>query len=86
LISDCLIHHQANPKSHRILTTPMNHDTLASDHYKELCEAIGCFAKAENEVSVPVGELGVIILLVCDNCMRKFRDHEFALKKKSVNL
>jgi hypothetical protein len=44
----------------------MNHNTLASDRYKELCEAIGCFAQAENEVRIRVGELGVILLFVCN--------------------
>jgi hypothetical protein len=61
----------------------MNHNTLASDHYKELCEAAGCFAKAENEVRIRVGELGVMLLLICNNCMPKFRDHEFVLTKTS---
>ena len=61
----------------------MGHNSLPSDVYKELCEAFGCFAKAATEVRVPVGELGVIKLIVCKNCKSKFTDCEFVLKERS---
>jgi hypothetical protein len=39
--------------------------TPSSSH---ICEAEGCFAVAEAEIKVPVGQVGEINLSVCTNC------------------
>jgi len=61
----------------------MSKSTIPSEVYNNVCEAVGCFAIAESEVKIPVGKLGLLKLLVCDNCISKFTDREFVLKKKS---
>lgn len=37
-----------------------------------ICEAHGCLAAAEQEIKVPVGQIGEINLSVCTNCKPKF--------------
>ena len=46
-----------------------------TDINKNICEAVGCFAKATDKIGVTVGTLGVISLLLCRNCIGKFRDN-----------
>ena len=38
------------------------------------CEAAGCFSKATSRIAVKVGNLGVIPLLLCSNCVTKFQE------------
>ena len=40
----------------------------------EICEASGCFAKATDKITVKVGTLGVISLLLCNDCVSKFQE------------
>lgn len=40
------------------------------------CEAAGCDSKARDKVIVKVGNLGVITLLLCSNCVPKFQEVE----------
>jgi hypothetical protein len=61
----------------------MTQNNIPSELYNSICEAVGCFAIAESEVRIPVGNLGLLKLLVCNNCIPKFTDREFVLKKKS---
>jgi hypothetical protein len=60
----------------------MGTSTISSQDNKTLCEALGCFEQAITEVSVPVGDLGIIKVLVCGNCMSKFVGCDFVLKKR----
>jgi hypothetical protein len=39
-----------------------------------VCEAIGCFAKATVSIKVKVGERGKISLSLCNKCVSKFED------------
>ena len=49
------------------------HNTIAKPHIKStICEASECSADATTEVNVPVGDLGTINLLLCENCKSKF--------------
>ena len=42
-------------------------------HSKEMiCEAQGCFNRADEEIRIPVGHIGEISVSVCDNCKHKF--------------
>lgn len=55
----------------------MDQSRISRPDYKATtCEASDCFADATIEVSVPVGDLGTIKLLLCDNCKPKFADSE----------
>ncbi len=47
-----------------------------------ICEAVECFAKAATEIRIPVGKLGLLKLLVCNNCIPKFTDYEFVRKER----
>jgi hypothetical protein len=53
--------------SQEIIDSEVNNDT---------CEAVGCFAKATNEIAVKVGNLGIIYLYVCKDCAKQFGDKE----------
>jgi hypothetical protein len=39
---------------------------------EDICEALGCFATANEEIQIPVGHTGEISLSVCSNCKSKF--------------
>jgi uncharacterized metal-binding protein len=41
-----------------------------------ICQAVGCPAKATDKIAVKVGTLGVISLLLCRNGIGKFQDHD----------
>jgi hypothetical protein len=38
------------------------------------CEAAGCYSKATDKIVVKVGNLGVISLLLCRDCVAKFQE------------
>jgi hypothetical protein len=39
-----------------------------------ICEAVGCSARATEKIAVKVGTLGVISLLLCNDCVSKFQE------------
>lgn len=45
-----------------------------TDINKNICEAVGCFAKATDKIALEGGTFGIISVLVCKNCIAKFRD------------
>jgi hypothetical protein len=47
--------------------------TLASQLDKSICDGFGCDREAKIEVRANVGELGTIDLILCENCVPKFR-------------
>lgn len=48
-------------------------NTIPKPHIKStICEASGCSQYATIEVNIPVGDLGTINLLLCENCKSKF--------------
>jgi hypothetical protein len=51
---------------------------------KITCEAYGCFASAEEEINVPVGQTGEIYLSVCRNCRSKFVHHDFDVNQEKI--
>ena len=52
----------------------MSQELISTEFNKDVCEALGCFAKATIEITVKVGKLGTISLLLCENCVTKFKD------------
>jgi hypothetical protein len=50
----------------------MSNNTMSSDVNNDICEAVGCFAKAKVTVAVKVGSKGRIFLLLCENCKPRF--------------
>jgi hypothetical protein len=37
-----------------------------------ICEAQGCFNRADEEIRIPVGHIGEISVSICNNCKHKF--------------
>lgn len=50
----------------------MSKPTLSLEPNKQICESDGCFATAEEEIKISVGQIGEINLSVCSNCKPKF--------------
>jgi hypothetical protein len=63
---------QANQRTHKRYYSPMSKPTLSLEPNKQICEAEGCFATAEEEIKISVGQFGEINLSVCSNCKPKF--------------
>jgi hypothetical protein len=42
--------------------------------YNIICEAVGCDAKATEKIEVKAGTQKVISLLLCNDCVSKFRE------------
>jgi hypothetical protein len=50
-----------------------NSRSILHSKFKEMiCEAQGCFNRANGEIRLPVGHIGEISVSVCDNCKHKF--------------
>jgi hypothetical protein len=52
---------------------PMSQDTQPTQVNKNLCDCNGCSLVATKETEVNVGELGIIRLNLCENCILKFK-------------
>jgi hypothetical protein len=52
----------------------MNKEYIDSGLNKNICEAVGCFSKATDKIALEGGTFGIISVLVCRNCIRKFRE------------
>jgi hypothetical protein len=52
----------------------MNKGVLDLRVYNGICEAVGCSAKATDEIAVKVGSLGAISLSLCGYCISKFQE------------
>jgi hypothetical protein len=46
-----------------------------TDINKNICQAVGCFAKATDKIALKGGTFGIISVLVCRNCIGKFQDN-----------
>jgi hypothetical protein len=49
-----------------------NNDEEPIHDINSICEGMGCSAEATLKVPVKVGEMGTIILLLCDKCRLRF--------------
>jgi hypothetical protein len=54
-------------------TNSMSQDTEPTQVNKNLCDCNGCSRGAITEIEVNVGELGIIKLNLCENCIPKFK-------------
>jgi hypothetical protein len=54
----------------------MSQKIIDSRVNNSICEAIGCPAKATTEITVKVGQQGVILLRLCKDCVNKFAGEE----------
>jgi hypothetical protein len=52
----------------------MSQSRISSEVNKNICDALGCFAKATTEIAVKVGQQHTIMLNLCENCVAKFQD------------
>jgi hypothetical protein len=55
------------------LVNPLSQDTKPAQVNKNLCDCDGCSRPATAEIEVDVGELGIIKLNLCENCIPKFK-------------
>jgi hypothetical protein len=51
---------------------PLSQDTKPTQVNKNLCDCNGCSREATTEIEVNAGELGIIKLNLCENCIPKF--------------
>ena len=54
----------------------MSQGIIDSDVNNTICEAVGCIAKATTEITVKVGQQGIISLRLCKYCVGKFAGDE----------
>ena len=54
----------------------MDDNYTDADANNLICEATRCFEKATNNIPIKVGNLGIITLLLCSNCLAKFHEVE----------
>lgn len=52
----------------------MNIELLDIQSSNEICDAAGCFAKATEKIEVNAGPQKVISLLLCNDCVSKFKE------------
>jgi hypothetical protein len=53
----------------------MSQNTIDPEVNNVICEAVGCYAAATTKITVRVGQKGTISLILCNNCVHKFRDN-----------
>jgi hypothetical protein len=51
----------------------MSQDNKPTQVNKNLCDCNGCTRAATTEIEVDVGDLGIIKLNLCENCIPKFK-------------
>lgn len=49
-------------------------DNISLIGNKSVCDGLGCFNEATNKIEEEVGDIGMIILDLCDDCIIKFRE------------
>jgi hypothetical protein len=55
-----------------------------TDINKNICQAVGCFAKATDKIALKGGTFGIISVLVCRNCIENSKTMVF--KKLSLRV
>ena len=54
-------------------SNPLSHGTRPTQVNNHLCDGNGCSRESTTEIEVNVGELGIIKLNLCENCIPKFK-------------
>ena len=49
-------------------------DNTPSLGNKKICDGLGCLSLATNTIEEEVGDIGMIVLDLCDDCVIKFRE------------
>jgi hypothetical protein len=49
-------------------------DITRSKDNKSICDGLGCSSEATNTIEEEIGDMGVIKLELCDDCVIKFRE------------
>jgi hypothetical protein len=49
-------------------------DNILSIGNKNICNGFGCFNEATTKIDEEIGDMGRIILDLCDDCLLKFRE------------
>ena len=56
--------------------TSMKRNVVLSDNTSIICDAVNCYAEAEEEVQLSAGQYGKITFSFCNNCLSNFMDSE----------
>jgi hypothetical protein len=48
-------------------------DNVRSTEDKNICDGFGCRSRATTKIDEEIGEMGRIVLDLCDDCLLKFR-------------
>jgi hypothetical protein len=51
----------------------MSHNNIRPESNKSICNCLGCFNEATNRKDEEIGDMGRIVLDLCDTCLLKFR-------------
>ena len=49
-------------------------DSIQSTEVKNICDGYGCSNAATTQIDEEIGEMGRIVLDLCDDCLLKFRE------------
>lgn len=49
-------------------------DIVRSNDNKRICDGLGCLNEATNTIEEEIGDIGLIRLELCDDCVTKFRE------------
>jgi len=49
-------------------------ENISSNRNKNICDGLGCSSEATNIIEEEIGDMGVIRLELCDDCVIKFRE------------
>jgi hypothetical protein len=53
----------------------MNRNNTRRDTNKNICNGFECLCEATNYVDEEVGDMGKILLQLCNDCLAKFREY-----------
>ena len=45
-----------------------------SEEHKSICDGFGCSQEATTQIDEKIGEMGRIVLDLCDECLMEFRE------------
>jgi hypothetical protein len=49
-------------------------NNISSEDNKSICDGLRCFNEATTKINEEIGDMGIIVLDLCDDCLLKFRE------------
>jgi hypothetical protein len=56
-------------------------ESILDSEANNVCEALNCFARATNKISMKMGNKGIILLELCNDCVPRFVGDKVSLIK-----